>query len=215
MMVECQHTVHVVLGDGIIGDGLEEVQLVAVVKLGTRNVDKGSIRKRNAEGIDTNGGELVDGGSVEEGSITFLEHGSALAAEVLAECPLVWGAIAADLRPPDGVVSLLLLKPSAEVGAVGLEGLPVYEVATIDAITPGEVVAEPVGAHIDDGDSKRTLLVVRNSGAVLASICAEFDAKRGQELVEVVGDQPKDVADQAWGGCGVDGASYEGGSEDS
>jgi hypothetical protein len=172
MMVECQLTVHVVLGDGIVGDGLEEVQLVAVVKLGTRNVDECSIRKRDAEGVDTNGGELVDGASVEEGSITLLEDGSALATQILAESPLVRSAIAADLRPPNWIVSLLLLEPPTEVGTVGLEGLPVDKVATIDAVTPGEVVAEPFGAHIDSGDGEWTLLVVRNSGAVLASICA-------------------------------------------
>jgi hypothetical protein len=169
---------HVVLGDGVVGDGLEVAQLVTVMELRARNVDECSIRERDAECIDTNSRELIDGGRVEERGITLLKDGSTLATKVLAESPLIRRAVTTDLRPPDRVVSLLLLEPSTEVGAVSLEGLPVDEVATVDAVTPGEVVAITLGAQFDGWDRERALLVVGNSGAVLATVHVKMNAKR-------------------------------------
>jgi hypothetical protein len=207
--------VHVVLRDGIVGDGLEVAQLVTMVKLGARNIDEGSVRERNAEGVDTNSSELVDGGSVEERSVTLLKDRSALAAEVLAKSPLIRSAITTNLRPPDWIVSLLLLEPSTEVGTVSLECLPVDEVTTVDAVTPGDVVAVADGAQVNSGDGEWALLVVGNSGAVVATVLAEVDTKRGQQLVQVVRDQTKDAADQTGGGSSTSSASHEGGGENS
>jgi hypothetical protein len=208
-------TVHVVLGNGIVGDGLEVAQLVTAMKLRTRNVDERSIRERNAQSVDPNSSELVDSRSVKERGITLLEGGSALAAKVLAESPLVRGTVTTNLRPPDGVMSLLLLQPSTKVGTVGFKGLPVKEVATVDAVNPGEVVAETIGAQINSRDAEGALLVVGNSGAVVATIRTEVDAKRRQQLVEVVSDQPKDAADQTGSGGSSGGTRHEGGGKDS
>lgn len=66
-------TVHAVFVDGVVGDGLEELQLIAMVKLRTRNFDEGSVCERNTESIDTNIGKLVDSGCVDKRGITLLE----------------------------------------------------------------------------------------------------------------------------------------------
>lgn len=64
---------HIVLVDGIVGNGLKKFQLVAVMKLGTRNFDEGSVCERDTEGVDTDVGKLVNSGGVDERRITLLK----------------------------------------------------------------------------------------------------------------------------------------------
>lgn len=54
-------------------------------------------------------------------------------------------------------------------------------------------------AQINSWDAERALVVEGNSGAVVKTIGVEVDTERGQQLVDVVGEQAKDAADQTRG----------------
>jgi hypothetical protein len=171
--------VHIVLVDGIVGDGLEKLQLVAVMKLRARNIDEGCVCERDAEGVDADIGKLVNSSGVDKRRIALLEHRSALATKVLAKSPLIGSTIAANFRPPYRVVGLLFLQPSTQVGTIGLECLPVDKIATVNTLAPIDIMAVTDGAKIYFRDAERTFIVEGNSSAVISTIIVQVDTERG------------------------------------
>lgn len=87
-------TVHVILGDGIVGDSSQIGLLIAVVELRAREVDPGRVGSWDAECVDSNTSKLIDGAGVQERGIASLEDGTAVVTKKLAERPLVSNAIA-------------------------------------------------------------------------------------------------------------------------
>ena len=71
------------------------------------------------------------------------------------------------------------------------------------------------GAQINSWDAKRALVVERNSGAVIGTISVEVDTQRGEELVDIVGEQAQDAADQTWGRSSSSTAGQDGSGDDS
>lgn len=104
--VETNDHVHVVLGDGILGDGLQVSLLVTVVESGAWNADPGGVGGGNTQGVDANAGKLIDGGGVQERSVASLEDWAALSAELLTEGPLI-GSARSHCIPPNWVVGVL------------------------------------------------------------------------------------------------------------
>lgn len=120
--VKADNDVHAVGVDGVVGDGLEVLLLVTVVKSGARNLDPCGVSCRDTESVDTNRGELINGRVVQEAGVTGLKGGATLVTKSLAERPLVGsGRQVGNASPPDRIVSLLLFQPTAEVSSVGLE----------------------------------------------------------------------------------------------
>lgn len=187
--VEANNDVHVVLADCIVGNDLEPLLLVTRVQLGARDLDPSGVGGRDTEGVNTNTGELIDGGGVQERGVASLENGTTLRPKSLAQSPLIGSAVTADLGPPDGVVSSLLLQPSTEVGTVGLEGLPVDVVAAVDTEGPGNVVAEHVGRDRDRSvDGEGALLLVVDGSTVDVGVGLQLDAQGVEKGVQVVGE---------------------------
>jgi len=118
--VETNDDVHAVGVNSVVSDGLKVLLLVTVVESGSRDVDPGCVSGRDTESVDTNRGELINGRGVEEAGVTGLESRATLVTKSLAESPLVRGSRqVGNASPPDRVVSLFLLQPTAEVRAIG------------------------------------------------------------------------------------------------
>jgi len=111
--VETDNNVHAVVLDGMVGDELEPVLLVAVVLLGARNLDPSAVSGGNSESVDTDGSELVNGRCVQERLVTCLHDLSAPVTKSWAETPFISNrsGVDTDAGPPDGVMGLLLLQP--------------------------------------------------------------------------------------------------------
>lgn len=126
--VQADDNVHAVGVDGVVGNGLEVLLLVAVPEGGAGNLDPGGVGGGDSQSVNTDSSELVDGGLVEERLVAGLEGGSTLVTERLAEGPLIRSSReVGNAGPPDRVVGLFLLEPATEVGTVSLESLPVDE----------------------------------------------------------------------------------------
>lgn len=149
--------VHAVLVDGIVGDGLKVLLLLAGVESRAGNLDPCSVGSGNAKGVDTDSSYLIDSGGVQEGSVASFEGRAALATQLLTQSPLIRSAITANLGPPDGIVSLLLLKSSAKISAISLEGLPFDEAGRPGK---GEVVLIAVVCVGNGVDGEGALAVV-------------------------------------------------------
>lgn len=162
--VETDNDVHAVLLNGVLGDLAQVGELVTVVELGARDVNPGSIGCRDTQGVDADTCELVDGRLVEEVGVAGLESRAALVAKSTAESPLIRGlrGLAAERSPPDGIVGLLLLEPSSQVGTVGFEVSPVDEhVIGQDTLRPADLVRNFGSIVLDTlGDLERVHVLV-------------------------------------------------------
>ena len=74
--VETDNNVHVVLVDGVVGQGSEVSLLVTRVKHAAGDLGPGCVSGRDTKSVDTLGTHLVDVGSGEERSIALLEERS-------------------------------------------------------------------------------------------------------------------------------------------
>jgi hypothetical protein len=178
-------------------DGAEVLLLVASVELGSGNLDPGGVCGGDAEGVHSDGGEFVNGRGVEEGGIASLKSRATLVTKVAAESPLI-RSTGVERVEPFGVVGLLLGQPTAEVGAVGLVGLPVDVVATVDALGPVDRGAVSDAASYFLDDVEWALIMVLGDLTVAASgVGVQDDAKLLQEVVQVCGsvadDSSKDL----------------------
>lgn len=136
--VKTDDDVHTVSLDGVVGDGLEVLLLVTVVELRSGNLDPCCVSGRDSESVHTDRSELVNGRGVEERCVTGFKSRAALVTKGLAESPFVRsGGGVGNAGPPDRVVGLLLLEPTAKVSTVGLEGLPVDETAGSSGLSGG------------------------------------------------------------------------------
>jgi hypothetical protein len=93
-------------------------------------------------------------------------------------------------------VSLLLGQPATKVGTVGLVGLPIDVVATVDTNRPidNRAVADSASSLLDDVE--RALVVVLSDGTVLASsVGVENDTNLLQECVQVCGGVSHDLTE--------------------
>lgn len=118
--VKTDDAVHVVLLNGVLGDGLEVSLLVTAVKLRTWNLDPRSICGWYPQCVDSNGGKLVDGCGVQERGIASFEDWATLATECLTKSPLIRDISTTNRVPPDRVVVHLLLEPATQVCTIGL-----------------------------------------------------------------------------------------------
>lgn len=112
--MKADDNVHAILQHSVIGDNLQPLLLVTTVELGTRNLNPSSISGRDAKNVDTNTGELVDSGGVQEGLVACLENGTALGAKGLTESPLIRCTVAANSGPPDRVVLDKTCQPKSQ-----------------------------------------------------------------------------------------------------
>jgi hypothetical protein len=181
--VQANNNVHVVLGDGIVRDSLEVRLLLTMVKSRPRNGHPGGVCSRDAEGIDTNRGKLVDGGSVQERSITGLEDWIALCTKNLAQSPLIRSIATANGLSPDRVVSSLLFQPATQICTVGFEGLPVNEFSTVDIFGPDNVVDEARQAGNDTWDLEGALIMVVDCRSVRISVRLQDDTQGLEKLI--------------------------------
>ena len=176
--------VHVVHLDRVLCDGAEVFLLVAGVELRAGDLDPGSVCGGDAEGVYPDGGEFVDGGGVEERGIASLECRATLGPKVAAERPLIRSTWVERVEPLR-VMGLLLGQPAAEVGAVGLVGLPVDVVATVDTLGPvdGGAVSDAASCFLNDVEW--TLVMVLDDCAVAASgVGVQYNADLLQEGVQ-------------------------------
>lgn len=186
--VQANDDVHVVFGYSIVGDGLQVSLLVTAIELRPRNLDPGGVGRRDAKSVDTNRSELIDSTGVQERGVASLKDRSALGAKHLAESPLVRGIGAAHRLPPERVVSPLLCKPAAKVGTVGLEGLPVDELASIDSARPDDVVNEARKAGHNFFDVEGALSLELDIRAMTVAIRLEGDTEGLEDGVQVIVD---------------------------
>jgi hypothetical protein len=210
--VETDDNVHIVLVDGIVGNSLEVLLLVAMVENGAGDFDPCGVGCRNTENVYTNRSQLVDGGSVQEGSVTSFEGRTALVSKIQAQSPLIRGIGTTNRLPPDRVVSLLLREPSTEIGTVCLEGLPVNEAA---GLGEAEIVLIGFGDNRDLGKGERTPVFVVHVGTMVVTIGMEMNTERVQYMVEVIGEVPEDVADKTRSRRSDDTAGQKSGTEGS
>ena len=82
--VDIDNNVHVVFLNGVICDLAQVVLLVAMVHLGSRELDPSSIGCWDTENRDSSRGQLINIGSCNVGCVSVLEDGCAFVAEVLA-----------------------------------------------------------------------------------------------------------------------------------
>lgn len=75
--VEVDDNVHVVLADGVVGDGAEVFLLVAVVELRTGNLDPGGVGHRDTQDVDAGLGKSVNERLVNPSRVALLEDGAA------------------------------------------------------------------------------------------------------------------------------------------
>lgn len=90
---------------------------------------------------------------------------------------------------PDRIVSLFFLEPAAEIGTIGLEGLPIDEVAPIDSLWPADGWAVTLGARWRVGaDSGGALVLVWDDGAVSSGgVGCTADAEVTEDCAQVGG----------------------------
>lgn len=164
--VKANNNVHAIGVDGVVGDGLEVLLLVTVVESRSGDLNPCRISCWDSEGVHADGGKLVNSRSVEEGGIAGFKSGAALVAEGLAESPFVRsGGGVGDAGPPDRVVSLLLLEPSAKVGSICLEGVPVDETASSSGLSGGSRAGSSSCRADDPGGSGGLLAGTSIGGA--------------------------------------------------
>jgi len=197
---------HVILLDGVLGDGTEVALLVSVVEGGAGDVDPSSVGRWNAESVDADRSELVDSAGVQERSIAGFKNRTALGSKSLTQCPLI-RRIWSILVPPDWIVSLFLLQPTTKVGTVGLVGCPVDELSTIDTLRPGKVVAKACSVDGDRRDWKRALAGEWNNGTTGSGVGTESDTQVTEQDVQVGGSSCEKRAKDGRDGKGGSGSA--------
>lgn len=155
--VETNDDVHLVLLDGVVGDLPEVRLLVSVIEGRSRNIDSRSIGSGNAQSVDSDACERIDGRGIQERLVTLFQNGAAALTKSLAQIPLIWGRHGGTAKrcPPDRIVRPLLSEPASEVCTVGLECPPVDEFPIVAAtLRPGDVVMDglPVDGYRFDGE---------------------------------------------------------------
>lgn len=78
--VKVDNDVHVILVDGIVGDGAKIFLLVTVVELRARDFDPCGVGRGDTQDIDARLGKGVDDGLVNPSGVALLEDGAALGA---------------------------------------------------------------------------------------------------------------------------------------
>ena len=105
--MDVEDDVHIVLCNGVCGDGFEEGFLVAAVVVGAGDLDPGGVGGGDAEDSDVGGGEFVNVGRGDEGCVAAFENWAALGSEGGAAGPFVGRAAA--VGAPEGWVDYRFL----------------------------------------------------------------------------------------------------------